>query len=294
MTPRLPDLDLLACPACRGELTGLGARTGSLACAGCGLSFPILDGIPWLHRESVVGGADRFMRALYDGLGALHDPGVRYALSLAQGMSEDTLRRRIVAWLELDQLDQLDHPAHLDPRDGANADADTAWRILEVGVGTGANLPFLADALPPGRETVVWGVDLSRKMLALCARRARRARRSGLDVHLAGADAHALPFADASFDRVFHVGGIGSYRDPRAALAEMARVAKAGTPIVVVDEELDRSSQPGLLARLAFRAIVFNQWRPRAPLDALPPDATEVDVAPLSPFYYVLRFVRAA
>ncbi len=264
----------LACPRCHAALTGLG--TQALSCTSCSATFPILDGIPQLHREKAIRGPDRLMRALYDGLGAFHDPGVRYALSLIQGTSESTLRQRIIAWLELDQLDRRD-------------DADGTLKILEVGIGTGANLPFLADALPPDREAIVWGVDLSRTMLASCA---RRARTSGLDVHLAIADAHALPFADASFDRVFHVGGIGSYRDPRAALAEMARVAKPGTPIVVVDEELDRRAQPGLLAHLAFRTVAFNQWNPRAPVDELPPDAVNVEVAALSMFYYVLRFTR--
>lgn len=272
MVVRTVDIGL-ACPACRAPLAGLGER--AIGCTGCGAAFPIVDGIPWLHQERAVRGADRLMRVLYDGLGALHDPGVRYALSIAHGMSEATLRQRLVAWLELEALE------------GRGDDGPVT--ILEVGVGTGANLPYLADALPPGREALVWGVDLSRTMLARCA---RRARRSGLDLHLAVADAHALPFGDATFDRVFHVGGIGSYRDPRTALAEMARVAKPGTPVVVVDEELDRNAQPGLFAQLAFRTIVFNQRSPRAPVEALPRDATDIEVAALSTFYYVLRFVR--
>lgn len=267
------DGDLLACPRCHAALTGLGAH--GLGCAGCGAAYPIARGIPVLHDERAVRGPDRLMRALYDTLGGLHDPGVRYALSAVQGVGESTLRRRIVAWLDLDRLDRDDEPL----------------RILEVGVGSGANLPFLADALPPGREAAIWGVDLSMTMLARCARRAPGA---GADVRLALADAHALPFADASFDRVLHVGGIGSFRDPRRALAEMTRVAKPGAAIVVVDEELDRRASPGLLAHLAFRAIAFNQWRPRAPLDALPPDAADVETAALSTFYYVLRYVRAA
>lgn len=274
MTLGDPDLTPLICPRCRSDLAGIGLR--ALACSGCPATFPIHDGILDLHHERSIRGQDRLMRALYDTLGALHDPGVRYALAVAQGSSEDDLRRRLVAWLELDRLE--------DPGDGD-------LRILEVGVGSGANLPFLADALPPDREAVVWGVDLSRTMLARCA---RRGRVPGIHLHLAIADAHALPFADDAFDRVFHVGGIGSYRDPRAALAEMARVAKPGTPIVVVDEELDRRAEPGLLAHLAFRTIAFNQWRPRAPVEHLPPEAAEVEVAALSTFYYVLRFVRAA
>ncbi|HSY22463.1 MAG TPA: class I SAM-dependent methyltransferase, partial [Polyangiaceae bacterium] len=198
------------------------------------------------------------------------------ALPAVEGTSEPVLRRRLVAWLELDRM-------------AANGGEPVA--ILEVGIGTGANLAYVADALPPDRAALVWGVDLSRTMLARCA---RRARTSGLDVRLAIADAHALPFANATFDRVFHIGGIGSFRDPGLALAEMARVAKPGASIVVSDEELDGRAHHGLLARAAFRALTFNQRRPRAPVDALPAEATDIEVDFLSTFYFVLRFRRAA
>jgi SAM-dependent methyltransferase len=235
----------------------------------------VIAGIPDLHHEARVVGPDRLMRAVYNAFGALHDPGVRYALPAVEGTSEPVLRRRFVAWLELER---------------AAANASRPMAILEVGIGTGANLAYVADALPPDRPALVWGVDLSRTMLTRCA---ERARRSGRDVRLAVADAHALPFADATFDRVFHIGGIGSFRDPSLALAEMARVAKPGATIVVSDEELDRRAHHGLLARAAFAALTFNQPRPRAPVDALPTEATDVEVDFLSTFYFVLRFRRA-
>src|SRR5205085_2986283 len=112
-------------------------------------------------------------------------------LPLVEGTSEPTLRRRLVAWLDLEALDGSGDPL----------------TFLEVGVGTGANLRYLAEALPPDHDAVVWGIDLSRTMLSRCARRASRER---LDVRLALADAHALPFPAGAFDRVLHIGGIGS------------------------------------------------------------------------------------
>src|SRR5262249_43335820 len=128
-------------------------------------------------------------------------------------------------------------------------------RILEVGVGTGANLPLLERDLPRRLDVELWGCDLSDGMLAQCQR--RLATHRGRTLRLLVADAHALPFPDRSFDRVFHVGGIAGYHDPKRALAEMARVAVPGTPIVVVDEQLDPGQRHGLYYRLMFRALTF-------------------------------------
>ena len=106
----------------------------------------------------------------------------------------------------------------------------------------------------------------------------------------ARADAHALPFADASFDRVFHVGGIGGYGDTRLGLAEMARVARPDTPIVVVDEQLDPGRDDSLFHRVVFRALTFYTTAPDSPVADLPPGATAVLSEQVSRFYYCLTF----
>jgi ubiquinone/menaquinone biosynthesis C-methylase UbiE len=124
-------------------------------------------------------------------------------------------------------------------------------------------------------------------MLSQCRRRLAREKRR---VRLVHADAHALPFPDAFFDRVFHVGGIATYRDTARALAEMARVARPRTPIVVVDEQLDARGSHSLLRRLAFSAITFYDPAPHAPRECLPPTACDVLEEQVSAFYYCLRF----
>nr|NLI49923.1 class I SAM-dependent methyltransferase [Propionibacterium sp.] len=62
------------------------------------------------------------------------------------------------------------------------------------------------------------------------------ARRKGWPVDLVLGNGEQLPFADDSFDLVFHIGGINFFDDKAAALAEMARVAKPGTHVLVADE----------------------------------------------------------
>lgn len=47
LDPKL--LELLACPACRGALSQ--PREDALACAACGRTYEILDGIPKLIVE---------------------------------------------------------------------------------------------------------------------------------------------------------------------------------------------------------------------------------------------------
>jgi ubiquinone/menaquinone biosynthesis C-methylase UbiE len=164
-------------------------------------------------------------------------------------------------------------------------------RILDVGVGTGADLALVRRCLPPDLQdegVAIWGLDLSRGMLDLCRRRLARA--GDRETRILLADAHALPFPDHSFDRVFHVGGIAGFRDPARALAEMARVAMPGTPIVVVDEQLDRSRPQNLYHRLTFRLVTFYAPDPHCPTEHLPSGAVDVRAEQLNRFFYCLTF----
>ncbi|QDE86675.1 methyltransferase domain-containing protein [Myxococcus xanthus] len=274
------DVALLSCPACGGALVfhGLEAdgciRDGWLRCGGCGEAWSVARGMARLYREDAVRGTDRLMRVIYDGLPVLHDPLTTLLTPLFQSVSEARMRAGYMRRVELGSLTPHE--------DGSPV------RVLEVGVGSGANLPLLRDGLPPGLDVDVWGVDLSEGMLKHCKRRLRSGGYAG--VRLMMADAHALPFPDASFDRVFHVGGIGGYRAPERALAEMARVAKPSTPLVVVDEQMDPAFRPSLFQRAAFRAMTFYSWEPRCPRELLPPGAFDVTEEQVAPFYYCLSF----
>lgn len=273
------DVEVLACPACRGALTWEGMtregllEEGWLFCAGCGAGWPVMEGLPRLYREREVRGKDRFLRTLYDGLPSLHDPLTTLLTPLLQGRSEAELRGDYVPRLELGSL--------------VPSPRGRPLRILEVGIGAGANLPLLARALPPGLDVEVWGVDLSTGMLGCC--RERLAREGHRGVRLLLADAHALPFADHTIDRVFEIGGINGYRDPECALGEMARVARPGTPLVVVDEQLDDGAC-ALWERLSFRLLTFYTRDPHCPRELLPPAAVDIVEEQLSRFYFCLSF----
>ena len=86
-------------------------------------------------------------------------------------------------------------------------------RVLEVGCGTGRNLPRYP------RGAAVLGVDPS--LVAL-----RRARRRVPSALLLCADGEALPFRDASFDTVVSSLVLCSVANPPALLAETRRVLR--------------------------------------------------------------------
>lgn len=274
------DVSLLRCPDCRAPLNadtparaGL-LRSGALICRGCAARWPLVDGLPRLLVEQAVQGPDRLMRSLYDVSAPLHDWACDVLLPLVQGQSCEALRDGYMPRLELGAL-----RPHAD---------GTPVRLLEVGIGAGANLALLRRDLPAGLEVEIWGPDLSEGMLGQCRRRVRRGDER--DVRLLLADAHTLPFADGSFDRVFHVGGIGGFRDPARALSEMARVARPGTPVVVVDEQLEPGRRHGLWHRAGFALLTFYDPAPHCPRECLPPGSWDVLEEQVSRFYYSLRY----
>jgi ubiquinone/menaquinone biosynthesis C-methylase UbiE len=98
-------------------------------------------------------------------------------------------------------------------------------RALDVGTGAGA----LAFALAPLVRVVV-GVDIVPELLALGRERAPA------NVELVEGDATALPFETASFDLVGTMRTLHHVARPELVLAEMARVARPGATVLVIDQ----------------------------------------------------------
>ena len=90
-------------------------------------------------------------------------------------------------------------------------------RVLEVGVGTGRNLPYY-----PAQSRVV-AIDLSPGMLR---RAVKRAERLGRQVDFILADAQRLPFREGSFDTITATCVFCSVPDPVQGLRELRRVSR--------------------------------------------------------------------
>lgn len=165
-----------------------------------GRRYPLCDGIPDFLDN--VSGKNKKYQELYDRIAAFYD-----------------LSEKVYVWLKHKRdfrrayLDELEVPS--------------SARILEVSVGTGANLRYL----PP--NVAFFGLDLSWGMLRRCRKNLQKWRRTAELFH---GEAEHLPFRDNVFDVVLHVGGINFFNDEAVAIQEMIRVAKPRTKILIVDE----------------------------------------------------------
>lgn len=104
-----------------------------------------------------------------------------------------------------------------------------ARKILELGVGTGKNIPFY----PHGVDMTA--IDISERMLAEAK---RRAARHGAAVELQLADAQELPFRDATFDFAVATFVFRSVPDAVKGLRETRRVLKPGGRLLMVERVL--------------------------------------------------------
>ena len=122
-------------------------------------------------------------------------------------------RDQVVPRLQNRLMDQGDSRA-IRARVCAHLSAD----IVEVGFGSGLNLPYL-----PAAVRGVWAVDPSAVGRKLSS---TRRERSGVPVVFAGRDAGSLPFADDRFDAALSTWTLCTLPDPVRALQELARVLR--------------------------------------------------------------------
>ncbi len=122
-----------------------------------------------------------------------------------------------------------------------------AGRVLEVGVGTGVNLP-----LYPSGATVV-AIDLSAPMLRRARRRPARAR-----VRAVQADIHHLPFRDGAFEVVTGSLVFCSVAEPERALGEVYRVLRPGGRLLLLEHTRGRGPGAWLTDRLHPLWLAWN------------------------------------
>jgi ubiquinone/menaquinone biosynthesis C-methylase UbiE len=160
-------------------------------------------------------------------------------------------------------------------------------KVLVLGAGTGADLPFL----PPYVE--VLATDLTPAMLE----QARARVRPGIELRVM--DAHRLELPDAFFDAAILHMVLEVFRDPARCLAEAARVLRPGGRIAVFDKFLPDGRRPGPLRRgaLALLNLVFTSTDRRMGdilAAAGAPLAVERDEPARGPYRHVLLRKPAA
>lgn len=134
-------------------------------------------------------------------------------------------------------------------------------RILEVGIGTGLNLPLYP------RHCRLTGIDLSDKMLEKAQ---AKIEELGLNnVTLKVMDASALDFADNEFDRAVATYVISAVPDPLGVLREMRRVVKPGGAIVILNHFRSQSRVVGVLEDLVSPLCTRLGWKSNLALEPL-------------------------
>lgn len=112
----------------------------------------------------------------------------------------------------------------------------TGPRVLEIGVGTGKNIPYYSGGLQ------VTGVDLSPGMLRH-ARKKAAGMELGDNVTLREMDAQKLEFGEDRFDEVVATFAFCSVPDPVLGLEEALRVTKPGGRMHLLEHMLSRNSR---------------------------------------------------
>lgn len=139
----------------------------------------------------------------------------------------------LAAILDTAMAPMATHRARLVPR--------AHGRVVEIGMGTGANLPYYRDV------TEVVGVEPDPHM-----RRRALERAAACDVPVTVVDASAsdLPFPDASFDSAVATWVLCTIPDPDAAARELRRVLKPGGTLVFAEHTVSPHPAPRAVQQL--------------------------------------------
>ena len=224
-----------------------------------GETFAIRDGIPVLIKADALTGSNLKYNRLYETIAGFYDDTQRVACAL-MGMNR---REHFMAYMRFVEA----RPGDL---------------VLETSVGTGLNYKYLP------RGTKLFGLDLSPAMLAICQ---ANLPRWGMDAELFQGNAESLPFADESFDVVYHSGGINFFNDRAKAIREMIRVAKPGSRILIADETEKHVQDTYEKFPVTGRFFKNRKETVTVPLDLVPPEMEEIHVELLwSGRFYALTF----
>ena len=113
--------------------------------------------------------------------------------------------------------------------------ADLNGSVLEVGFGSGLNLPFLPASVDKlyALDPAHLGRKLAAQRLAACA----------IDVEFIDLQDHSYPLGDASIDAILSTWTLCTIHDLAAALQEMRRILKPGGQFVFLEHGL--ADNPG-------------------------------------------------
>lgn len=233
-------LEILCCPACRGELD-YWRDASELLCEACGFTYPIVDGIPVLFPLDVKTRFEELFGRYWDSedRAEIYDRFVEGGQSM---LGMHNYQGEVRATMEV--LGDLG-----------------GHRLLDCGCGNGR----FFEHFPPDLFTV--GIDASLNMLRVCREKDRCPR-------LVCCELEHLPFVEGSFDRVLSVRVIQHLEKQREAVVEMDRVLGPGGELVLhlynqyttktIAKSIRMSARWQPIFNAPFRAL-FRSMSPFAP-----------------------------
>jgi phosphatidylethanolamine/phosphatidyl-N-methylethanolamine N-methyltransferase len=133
--------------------------------------------------------------------------------------------------------------------------------VLEVGIGTGLNLPLYP------RHCRITGIDLSEAMLKKAQ---EKVEELGLaNVTLKAMDATTMDFGESEFDAAVATYTISAVPDPVGVLREMRRVVKPGGGIVILNHFRSDRRLMGRLEDLVAPVCTRLGWKSNLALEPL-------------------------
>lgn len=130
------------------------------------------------------------------------------------------------------------------------ATQDLRGKVLEVGIGTGQNIPYYPE------DAYVTGIDFSGKMVERAKKRAERLKSH---VEIIEMDAQNMSFPDNSFDMVFTTCVFCSVPDPIQGLKEIRRVCKDKGKIIMIEHVRSEKKLLGALMDI-FNPVTVGLW----------------------------------
>ncbi|WP_028523864.1 class I SAM-dependent methyltransferase [Runella limosa] len=188
------------------------AEDGQSLIAPDGTVYPVLDSniIDMVHPRELFED-DAREQHLYDQAYQRYDRGVSWMFETLNHSDEVATRQFMIGLMNL----------------------QPGQTVLEVGAGTGKDSALIIEQISPGGTAVL--SDLSPNMLRLAT---QKLKAEEVNVHFFLGNGSYLPFADGTFDSVFHFGGINTFSERKKAFAELTRVVKVGGKVVIGDESM--------------------------------------------------------
>jgi len=200
--------EIVRCPETKGTLR----RVQDGYVRDDGLKYPVIDEILSVVYPRSLIGQDASFNRFYNVMAPLYDRSEQFFGKLITGMDMIEGRNDIVSRLNI----------------------SPGLRLLEVSPGPGVFQKLLRERLTDAGEFV--SLDLSLNMLRQCQRRSPK-----FSVHLVHGNGQFLPFADNSFDALFHFGGVNLFNDPDKAIREFIRVVRKNGIVSWGDEGFSKS-----------------------------------------------------